>query len=107
MELVEAQLLGAAVGLWSRARGPEGALVVGLTALYLVVVASLFGLSRFRVPLEPLWIAYVAAVVADPKGTVEALRTSRARGFGAVVTFVAVAVLAAWYLPAGWPSVWR
>jgi len=100
-------VLGGAIGTWARARGPYGVLVVGITLYYLAVVSALFGLSRFRAPLEPLWIVFLASVLADPRGTWALLRASRTRAVGAVASVLVLLPLLAWYLPSGFPAVWR
>ncbi|MBW1877495.1 MAG: glycosyltransferase family 39 protein [Deltaproteobacteria bacterium] len=99
-------VLGGTVGAWARARGAYGALAVGIVVYHLVVVSSLFGLSRFRAPLEPLWIVFLAGLLADPRGTWEALREAPARAVGATLALAALVPLMLWYLSAGFPMLY-
>jgi hypothetical protein len=69
-----------------------------------VAIAVLAGLTRYRVPLEPLWSIYAAALLAHPRDTLA--RFTDGRPWSVFGTFVLVVLLGlmAWFLPAGWPS---
>lgn len=99
--------IGGTVGAWARGRGPYAALAVGVVLYHLVVIGALFGMTRFRVPLEPLWIVFLAPVLAQPAETWAALRGHRGRMTGAVLTLAALIPLLLWYLPTGFPQWWR
>ncbi len=97
-------MVGGTVGIGARGRGWYAA-TAGLIVLYHVgAISVLAGLSRYRVPLEPLWMVFAGALLADPRGAWAALRESRAR---LVLTAVFTGILLAlmlWTLPASWPG---
>ncbi len=74
------------LGAWARARGALGWLTVGTVVYHLAVIGGLYGTSRFRMPLEPLWLVWAAATVSDPRGAWDALRATRWRTLGAAIT---------------------
>lgn len=94
------------VAVFARARGSYAVMSVLVVAYTVFASAIMYGMSRFRLPLEPLWMVYLAWALSDPRGTWDALRASPARLAGAVVTSLALAVLMAWYLPTGFPYLW-
>ena len=97
-------LAGGTVGLFARGRGwfaVAGALIVGY---HVAAIACLAGLSRYRVPLEPLWMVYAAGLLAEPRAAWDVLRASRPRGLGALVVGGLLLVLMARFLPSGWRS---
>ena len=65
-----------------------------------------YGMTRFRLPLEALWIPYLALLLAQPRATWQAVTDSPARLAGALVTLPALVVLTLWYLPTGFPMFW-
>jgi len=96
-------VLGSAVGAWSRRYGVY-ALVVGLTTAYhLAAVGALAGLSRYRVPLDVIWLPFVGLALAHPKATLRALTGSWWRLLGVLVTVGVLLWLMLWHLPAGFP----
>ncbi len=98
-------LLGGTFGLTTRGRGWY-ALAAGLIVLYHVAAISvLAGLSRYRVPLEPLWIVFAAAALAHPDQALQALRDSLPRLFATVLLCGTLLGLMLRFLPAGW-SAW-
>jgi hypothetical protein len=99
-------MIGGTIGAAAWARGPYGRMAVG-TALYTsAVIACLYGLSRFRLPLEGMWLVYLAIILADPRGTVRALRERPARAAAGAVAVAALGWLSSWYLLTGWPMFW-
>jgi hypothetical protein len=95
--------LGAA-GLALRGKGGRGIVIAGILVYHVAAIAALAGLTRYRVPLEPLLMLFAAGIFADPRGSLKALRTWRAPLVG--LTLLVVVPLVLWYLPAGWPG-WR
>jgi hypothetical protein len=77
-----AVLLGGTIGAIAWARGVFGLLSVLIVGYHVATVAMLAGLTRYRVPLEALWIIYLAAFAARPRATWERLRRSPARLLG-------------------------
>jgi hypothetical protein len=99
-------LAGGTIGFFARSRAaPWYAVVSGGIVLYHVAaIAVLAGLTRYRVPLEPLWSVYAAMLLAEPKDTVTRfLDGSRWSVLGAFVLVVLLGLMA-WFLPTGWPS---
>lgn len=97
---------GGTLGFAARARG-WFALASGAVVLYHVAaIAVLAGLTRYRVPLEPLWTVWAALLVAEPRETMGALLSGKWRGVLGVFVLVVLLALMLYFLPAGWPS-WR
>lgn len=97
-------LVGGTVGAVARARGPYGVLAWGIVLYTVAASAGLYGLSRFRVPVEPLWIVFLASALAHPRLVVASLRAEPWRLALAVVLVPLVAALTLWYLPAAYPG---
>ena len=99
-------MLGGALALVARGRGGHG-VVTGLILLYHVAaIAALAGLSRYRVPLEPLLMVYAAGLWTDAGEVWRGLAEDRKRLILAIVVLGWLVPLVLWYLPAGW-SWWR
>ena len=94
-------ILGGTTAAWARARGPYGILSAGIVVYHVAAIAVLAGLTRYRVPLEPLWMIYAAGLLTDPRGTMRQLVARPWRIVGAVVTLILLVPLVAWYLPLG------
>ncbi len=99
-------LVGGSVAACARARGPYGMLAVAIVGYHVAAIAALAGLSRYRLPLEPLWMIFLAGAIADPRGSWEALRACRVRPALAVTCTLVLLVLMTWFLPAGIPGFW-
>jgi hypothetical protein len=97
-------LIGGAVALWARGRGPYAVLVAGLWLYYLVVIGALYGLTRFRLPLEPLMVVALAGGLARPAEVWAGLRQHRWRALGALLTALALAALMGRHLGSGFPA---
>ncbi len=96
-------VLGAAVGAWGR-RGSVYLLVVGLTTAYhLAAVGALAGLSRYRVPLDTLWLLFAGAFLAAPWASFREATRTRWRLLGMLATISLLLWLMFWFLPAGFP----
>ena len=99
-------LLGGSLALVARGRGGHG-LVPGLILIYhCAAIAALAGLSRYRVPLEPLLMIYAAGLLTRPRQVWAALLAERWRVFLAVLVMLWVIPLTLWFLPSGW-TWWR
>lgn len=99
-------LMGGSLALVARGRGGHG-LVTGLILLYhCAAIAALAGLTRYRVPLEPLLMVYAAGLIARPRLIWDSLVAERWRAFLAVLVMAWVIPLTLWFLPAGW-TWWR
>lgn len=98
-------LLGT-IGAWGRARGPYAMMAVGTTLWTLFTIATSYGMTRFRLPLEAMWTVYLAMFLANPAACIEGLRQESWRLFGMMITVPPVFALMLWYLPTGFPSFW-
>lgn len=97
-------VLGGTFAAFARARGPLGLLGVGLLAYHVSVIAALYGLTRFRLPLEPFWMLFLAAFLATPAASWARLRARPARALAAVLLTAVLAWLMKWYLWTGFPG---
>jgi hypothetical protein len=97
-----------AFGLVTRGRRARGVVIAGILLYHVAAIAALAGLTRYRVPLEPLLMLYAAGVFADWPGTKAALSEGplRWRLLLTVATLAVLTPLILWYLPAAWPE-WR
>jgi hypothetical protein len=99
-------LIGGSLALVARGRSGHG-LVTGLILVYhCAAIAALAGLSRYRVPLEPLLMIYAAGLITRPRQVWAALLAERWRVFLAVLVMLWVIPLTLWFLPSGW-TWWR
>lgn len=109
-------MIGGTVGLYARLAGPRDPdperargswypAVAGLIVLYHVAaIAVTAGLSRYRVPLEPLWMVMAAGALLRPAESLAQIRADRWRVVGGGITLALLAWLMLWFLPAGWPA---
>ena len=99
-------MIGGALALVARGRGGHG-LVTGLILVYhCAAIAALAGLSRYRVPLEPLLMVYGAGLIARPHAIWQGLKAERWRMLLLGLVMIWVIPLTLWFLPAGW-TWWR
>ena len=99
---------GAAIGAWGRGGGPTLIGATIMTAYHLAACAALAGLTRYRVPIEPLWFLFAAAAFSQPRACWDTLRTSKVRAIGCLITLGLVAWTTLWFLPVGfkWWGQW-
>ncbi len=84
---------GGTVGAWARARGVFGAVAVGSVLYHLAVIACLAGMTRFRLPLEPLWTIYLALALSQPALLRDAFEVQGWRLAGLLLTAPALVYL--------------
>lgn len=99
-------MVGGTVGAFARARGPYGVMAVGVVLYTCATIAMAYGMTRFRLPLEAVWIPYVAVFLAYPRATLQSLLASGPRAAGLFITLPPLLALMAWYLPTGFPWFW-
>lgn len=87
-----------------RARGPLGLVTGGILLYYVVLISFLYGLTRFRLPVEPLLLLWVACWLADPRESWAALRDAPVRLAAASFTTALVTALMGVYLWTGFPG---
>ncbi len=98
-----ATLIGGTLGLFTGGKGWYAA-GSGLIVLYHVAaIAALAGLSRYRVPLEPLWLVHAAAFFTAPRDALKTLGDGSARSVVGIFVTCVLLVLMLRFLPAGWP----
>ncbi|MDG1482569.1 MAG: hypothetical protein P8R54_23460 [Myxococcota bacterium] len=97
-------LLGGGLVLAARGKGARGILIAGLLLYHAAAISILAGLTRYRVPLEPLLMLYAAQLISEPRAVLGSIRGWRVLLVGAVMVVLVPLVL--WYLPTGWPW-WR
>jgi hypothetical protein len=99
-------VLGGTLGAFARARGPFGVLSVGIVAYHVAAIAALAGLSRYRLPLEPLWTIWLAVLLVEARPSLRALVASPLRAVGALLATAGLVPLLLWFLPAGFGGPW-
>ncbi len=99
-------MIGGSLALMIRGRSHLAVVVGGILLYHVAAIAALAGLSRYRVPLEPLLMLYLALALDDPRGTWRLLRESRWRMLLAGLGMAVIVPLVLWHLPSGW-SWWR
>lgn len=97
-------LLGGTLGLFARGRGWYAVTAALIVGYHVAAIACLAGMSRYRVPLEPLWMVFAAGLLADPGAAGAALRASRPRLVGATLVTGVLLALMLRFLPTGWPA---
>lgn len=98
-------LVGTAAA-WARANGPYAMMAVGTTLYTVFTIAIMYGMTRFRLPLEALWTVWLAMFLAEPRATLAALQATPWRLAGALLTVLPLAALLFRYLPTGYPVFW-
>lgn len=93
-----------AVGLVLYGRRGHGVLISGIWLYHVAAISLLAGLTRYRVPLEPLLMIYAAWFFAEWGQNWS--KASKGRRVSAVVIGGAVVFFTMWFFPAGWVG-WR
>ena len=89
-------ILGGTLGAFARARGPFGVLAIGTVLYTMATITLMYGMTRFRLPLEPLWMVYLTPLLVRPRDTLAELGSSMPRAFLAVLTLPPMMVRGAW-----------
>lgn len=97
-------LVGGTIGIGARGKGWYAATAALIVLYHVGAITVLAGLTRYRVPLEPLWMVFAGALLADPKGAWAALRASPGRMAATIVVTGILLVLMLRFLPASWPA---
>ena len=84
---------------------PLAVVTVGVSLYHVAVVAGLYGVSRFRLPLEPLMGVWLAVLVAQPREAWQVWNTSAVRRWGALLTLPGLGLASAWLGWTAWPGV--
>jgi hypothetical protein len=97
---------GGSLALAVRGKGAQAVLFSLLLLYHCAAIAVLAGLTRYRVPLEPLLMIYAAGLLAHPRAALAGIRAQPWRVALVALVLLTVVPLVLWYLPAGWPW-WR
>ena len=100
-------VLGGTLVALVRNGGAFSVAAVGLVAYHVGTIALLYGMTRFRLPLEGIGLLYVALGVADPRALWRSMGERRVRTGIALVLMAAMTYLMSWYLLTGYPGFWR
>jgi hypothetical protein len=92
-------VLGGTVGAFARGRGWYLVVTLMIVGYHVAAVGLLAGLTRYRVPLDALWLIWAASALADPKATLQALEGWRLWALSAL-TLLLVPLLT-WFLVPG------
>lgn len=87
---------GGSVGAFARGRSWLFPITLGVVLYHCAAVAALVGMTRFRVPLDGIWLIWAAGFLSAPRTPIRGWRLV------AVVVTLALAIpLVLWYLPVG------
>lgn len=87
--------------------GGRFAVLAGGTILYTLATAAVsYGMSRFRLPLEPLWLVWLAVGLAAPREVLVGLKNPVRAGL-ALILLPLLAWLVLWFAGTGFPVLWR
>lgn len=97
-------VVGGTVAGVARGRGPFGVVGLAILLYYTALISALYGLTRFRLPIEPIFMVWLAAALAEPSQALQALRAEPARLGLALVLAGLLTWLMSWYAWTGWPG---
>ena len=95
-------LWGGTVGLILFGKKPRTLLIAGILLYHIAAISLLAGLTRYRVPLEPLLMLYAAQAIVHRKIIVDHIRKGWYRVIALVLIMSVIIPLTLWYLPVGW-----
>jgi len=93
--------LGSA-GLIIFGRKPKAILIGGILLYHVAAISVLAGLTRYRVPLEPLLMLYAGQMMLSRSTVIQTLREERWRLLVLIVTALWLIPLTLWFFPSGW-----
>jgi hypothetical protein len=98
-------MIGGTIAICLVGRGPYLWIAASTVAYHVAAIAALAGLSRYRVPLEPLWMLPLAVAIANPAAARAGLKQP-IRVVAAVALVAALFPLMLWFFPTGFPGFW-
>jgi hypothetical protein len=98
-------MIGGTIAICLVGRGPYLWIAASTVAYHVAAIAALAGLSRYRVPLEPLWMLPLAVALANPAAARAGLKQP-IRVVAAVLLVAALLPLMLWFFPTGFPGFW-
>ena len=93
--------IGGTIGAWARGRGWLLIITAGVVLYHTAAISLLAGLSRYRVPLDAIWLIWTAGLLAEPRKAWEELTAEKWRLVGCILTLLVLTPFALWYLTAG------
>ena len=112
-------LIGGSAVMLLQSRGKQGILLGGILLYHIAAISALAGLTRYRVPLEPLLMIYAGGLLGhfgfaslfketDKKVIVnkKLLSNSSARNYLSAFVLILLSIEIFWFFPMGWPW-WR
>jgi hypothetical protein len=112
-------LIGGSAVMLLQSRGKQGILLGGILLYHIAAISALAGLTRYRVPLEPLLMIYAGGLLGhfgfaslfketDKEAIVKTklLSKSSARNYLSVFVLILLSIEIFWFFPMGWPW-WR
>jgi hypothetical protein len=87
---------GGSVGAFARGRSWLFPITLSIVLYHCAAVAVLLGTTRFRVPLDGLWLIWTAGFLAAPRSAIRGWRLA-----ALLVTLALAIPLTLWYLPVG------
>lgn len=97
-----AAVLGGIVGAFGKARSWRLWVPLLIVGYHVAAIGLVAGLSRYRVPLDALFLVFTAALAADPKGTLQSLGATRWRLVAATLLLLICTPLMTWFLLPGY-----
>ena len=98
-------MIGGTIAICLVGRGSYLWIAASTVAYHVAAIAALAGLSRYRVPLEPLWMLPLAVAIAQPAAVRAGLKQP-IRVVLAIVLVAALLPLMLWFFPTGYPGFW-
>ncbi|MCB9743380.1 MAG: glycosyltransferase family 39 protein [Alphaproteobacteria bacterium] len=95
-------IVGGTLGLAARGRSWRAAVVSGILLYHLAAIGILAGLTRYRVPLDGLWLIYAAGLLAAPRESLRALTTTPWRLAAGGLTLAVLVPLSLHFLSLAW-----
>jgi len=89
-------------GLVIYGRRSRAVLISGILLYHVAAIALLAGLSRYRVPLEPLLMLYAAQLIVHRGRIWQTVRAEKYRMVILGMVGLSVVPLTLWFLPVGW-----
>ncbi|MCB9765867.1 MAG: glycosyltransferase family 39 protein [Alphaproteobacteria bacterium] len=94
-------ILGGTAGMVGRGRSWRVVVMGGILLYHFAAIGLLAGLSRYRVPLDGLWLLWAAALLASPRPTLQAIWDAPWRFLLTVICFAVLVPLTLRFLPTG------
>ena len=95
-------VLGGIVGAFSKGRGWLMMTTLFIVGYHVAAIGLVAGLSRYRVPLDALFIVWAGVFLADPKGALDQVGEGGWRFWCMTALLLICTPLMTWYLLPGY-----